>query len=604
MLGPADVSVHRQPVAYRFRVKGSLVVVRAGEAQEVPGRTDRAVHCVRFPSSRTLAARAGRLHPFRHAGQRRAAVPRRREIVQRRQLQRQRAGRQGHDAALRTMYDGDRRAPVALAGDQPVAQMVADGGLAQTALLQLGDDSLTCFWRRQPVIGARVDQDAFAGVAARGFLRPLHHGDLRQVVASGEGLIALVVGRHAHDRAVPIAADHVVGDPDGQPRAGQGMHGITTGELPGRPLSQRLPLHVALALGLRHEGGDCLLHLWRGQPGYQRMLWCQRQVGNAEQRIGPGGEDRDRLLAALDGELHVGAGAAADPVALHRLNRLRPIDHSQVVQQPVGVGRDAQIPLRQRLALDRRAAAPAAPALDLLVSQDGAVLGAPPLLPLGAVGQPALVEQQEDPLRPAVVVRVGRVDLPRPVVAAFDELQLAAVVVGIAAAADRRMRSGAQGVVFGGQAEGVPAHRVQDVVTGHAQVARGDTGGHVVAAVSYREAGARRVGEEVQNVMFRPVRRLPGAVEADLLPVGAPLCFQCAELNLCGHDHVLQIGDSLPWPAPLADTPERDPKRPRAGAARGLSRRLQTVVRRERRANASNVPGSSQEAAVQAGCNC
>ena len=87
---------------------------------------------------------------------------------------------------------------------------------------------------------------------------------------------------------------------------------------------------------------------------------------------------------------------------------------------------------------------------------------APPLRTHRAVGEPALVEhQEEEPLRPAVVFGRRRIDFARPIVGASDQLQLSLEVGGVARNGLLGMQSLEQRVVFGRQTEGVPAHRVQ-----------------------------------------------------------------------------------------------------------------------------------------------
>ena len=141
------------------------------------------------------------------------------------------------------------------------------------------------------------------------------------------------------------------------------------------------------------------------EPVDQRMLGRQHHVGCAEERVGPGREDADhvgagvlgpdarapaglRPVAGVDREIDLGPLAAADPVALHVLDRARPVDVFEVVEQPLGVGGDAQHPLGQRHADDRVPAALALAVDDFLVRQHGAQLRAPVDRHLGPVGQP------------------------------------------------------------------------------------------------------------------------------------------------------------------------------------------------------------------------
>ena len=123
-----------------------------------------------------------------------------------------------------------------------------------------------------------------------------------------------------------------------------------------------------------------------GRPGgrHQRVdqlvLGRQHHVGGAEDGVRPGGEHPDASRAPVwsGREVDVRAGGAADPVALHQLDRLGPVQRVQVVQQPVAVRGDPHHPLLQ-VALEDREVAPVGPAVggDLLVGQHGAQPGAP-----------------------------------------------------------------------------------------------------------------------------------------------------------------------------------------------------------------------------------
>ncbi len=118
------------------------------------------------------------------------------------------------------------------------------------------------------------------------------------------------------------------------------------------------------------------------------VLGRHHEEGRAEQRVGAGGEDGvvDAELLAAEG--HLGALAAPDPVALHRLDVLGPVDRVEVAQQPLGVVGDAQEPLLELADLDERAAALAvAVGVDLLVGEHGLVFGAPLDGRLLAVGE-------------------------------------------------------------------------------------------------------------------------------------------------------------------------------------------------------------------------
>ncbi len=251
------------------------------------------------------------------------------------------------------------------------------------------------------------------------------------------------------------------------------------------------------------------------------MLGGQHGKGHAIHRVGPGGEDAERQAgSAGNGHLELDALAAPDPVALHGQDVLRPVQAVGFGQQLVGVGGDAKEPLFQVAPHHRTVAAPAGALLHLLVGQ-GRLAGLAPVdRRQRLVGQSAPVEQQKDPLRPAVVVGIAGVDLALPVVGGADQLHLPLVVGRVAGRAVARMDPLVDGLVLGGQAKGIPAHRVEHGIALHPVVAADDVGGHIVAAVPHAQAGARRIGKEVKAVEGRAAIRFRRAVEAG---VGPPL---------------------------------------------------------------------------------
>ena len=195
-----------------------------------------------------------------------------------------------------------------------------------------------------------------------------------------------------------------------------------------------------------------------------------------EQRVRAGREDAQGVAAGLvvvGGGLEVDLGAfgSADPVGLHDLDRLRPVESGEV-QQLIRVGRRAQVPLLQVALLDQRAAAPAASlrALDLLAGQ-GPVVRAPIDRRLGAIGQALLHELEEQPLVPAVVLGVRGHDLGIPREGRAHRPELAAHVLDVRHRPRERVAAVLDGGVLRGQAEGIEADREEHVVAVHPPIA-------------------------------------------------------------------------------------------------------------------------------------
>ena len=253
-------------------------------------------------------------------------------------------------------------------------------------------------------------------------------------------------------------------------------------------------------------------------------------------------------------ERDLGALGLADPVLLEALGGIGPVDMVEAFDELVGVGRDAQDPLADRATLHRVVAAVGAGTFGgvehLLVGEDGTQRGAEPDRLLGNVGQAVAEELEEDPLRPAEVVLVRRGELAVPVDREAEHLQLPAEVVDIALGLDGRVFAGGDGVLFGGQAEGVPAHRVEDVEAAGLLIAGEDVGSGVAFRVADVQAGAGGVGEHVQDVVLRlAARNRLGAEGRLFFPDGLPFAFEGREIVVAGfcfrsvHEGV-QIGGS------------------------------------------------------------
>jgi len=171
---------------------------------------------------------------------------------------------------------------------------------------------------------------------------------------------------------------------------------------------------------------------------------------------------------------------------------------------------------------------------DLLAGQGGVAVRAEVHGGFRTVGQAVLVELQEEPLRPAVVLRIAGDGFPLPVEHGAHAAQLAAHVLdigvrpglGVDAALDRR--------VFRRQAKGIEPHREQDVVALHLHVARPRVGGrHRIPVADMQVAG--RIGQHGQGVILGPgqVDRL--AVQVGLGPALLPALFDLPRVIFLGH---------------------------------------------------------------------
>ena len=370
----------------------------------------------------------------------------------------------------------------------------------------------------------------------------LNHRAHRQAVGAGEGEVTLVVRRHRHDGAGAVGHQHVVGDPDRDVLVVDRIDRVGAGERAALVPARRLAFDVGLAGG----AGHVRLHLGaprrRGELGHQRMLGGQHHEGGAPQGIGPGGEHLQGG-AVLGPERHVRALAAADPVGLQGADPLRPVDAVEA-QQLLGIAGDAQKPLLQ-VALDHRGVAALAQPLlahHLLARHGGVAVGAEIDRRMAAVGQVVGQQLDKEPLRPAVILGIGRGRLALPVPHRAHGAQLAAHAVdvgvgpllGVDVALDRR--------VLRRQAEGVEPDRVQHVVTLHAQVAGARVRRrHRIPVADVQVAG--RIGQHGQEVVLLALRIDARPVQPIALPALLPLGLDGG--RIVGHPPLADRGLSL-----------------------------------------------------------
>ena len=267
---------------------------------------------------------------------------------------------------------------------------------------------------------------------------------------------------------------------------------------------------------------------------------------------------------------------------MHQLDRLGPVEVFQLVGEAVAVGRDAEQPLAQRGSFDGMAAAFALTVDDLFVGEDRPQRGAPVDGGLVLIGQSVLVliaphrllslrgdiggdrqlgdrpplararhavgagprvlgvvpcveQLQENPLRPAVIVGVGRGELARPVVAEAERLQLPLERLDVLRGRDGRMSPRPDGVLFGGEAKRIPAHRMEHLLASHPTVPADDVSRRVALGMPHMQPGPRRIREHVQHIhlRFRGIDRAE-LERAVLIPESLPLGFNSLRIE-SGH---------------------------------------------------------------------
>src|SRR5258708_36095560 len=165
---------------------------------------------------------------------------------------------------------------------------------------------------------------------------------------------------------------------------------------------------------------------------------------------------------------------------------------------------------------------PAASVDDLFVGENRLAFVAPPLRSRRAIRKSTLQEEQEEPLRPAVVLRRRRIDLALPIVGTSGNCELTFEVGCVARNGFSRMRSFENRFVLGRQSERVPSHRMQNVESRHPLVASDHVTRNVIVQMPNAKPGARRIRKHLKDVKFRPPRLLASKVQIGPLPLSLP----------------------------------------------------------------------------------
>ena len=247
--------------------------------------------------------------------------------------------------AVLAVDDREGLAPVALAGEQPVAQTVADRALADAGRFEPGVDlgdgvvHAQAIERKRVALGCggvhgRVDHDAIVGderslalvvgQVVAGFRQGLDGVDDRQAELDSEVVIALVAARHGHDGTGAVVHQDVISGEQRKLGTSNRIGGVQAREQTGLLAglvnavlgglgfsSQTIGLHCLDRVGI--AALPILGHISRPFGRYvlqQVMFRGNDGERGAEQRVGTGGVDFHAVqLAAHVGDVRLGGHA-------------------------------------------------------------------------------------------------------------------------------------------------------------------------------------------------------------------------------------------------------------------------------------------------------
>ena len=113
------------------------------------------------------------------------------------------------------MNDGDRRTPISLAGNKPVAQTVVCFERGKSVAFELFDDRFSRFVAEKSVEFSAVYKVAVLNVRQNRVARFVCYNLIDgEIILFGESKISFVVRRNAHNRARAVTIKNVIGGVD------------------------------------------------------------------------------------------------------------------------------------------------------------------------------------------------------------------------------------------------------------------------------------------------------------------------------------------------------------------------------------------------------
>src|SRR5574344_555392 len=188
------------------------------------------------------------------------------------------------------------------------------------------------------------------------------------------------------------------------------------------------------------------------------------------------------VIALFKLEEYCRSFTSTDPVALHCLYGLRPIKAVKTLEELVAICGDLEHPLSDVLLLDLCAASLASSFLYFFVCKTCLAGRTPVDGSMCFISQAPLVELEENPLCPLVVIFITSADFPVPVIGEAKTLYLATEVVDVLFCCDIGMCPCLDSVVFCRKAKRIESHRMKHVVSVHSK----ESGINVCGCISFR----------------------------------------------------------------------------------------------------------------------
>ena len=285
----------------------------------------------------------------------------------------------------------------------------------------------------------------------------------------------------------------------------------------------------------------CFFRVIRDEFFDERVFRSKDHVGDAVDGVDTGGVNRNLIIHAFDLEGELGTGGSTNPVSLHGLDAFRPTGHMvEIRKETVCIVGDLQEPLREVFLDDFILATPAASFFDLFICKDGVAAFAPVDLCFLLISETSLVEDLEKLLCVLVVVFTAGQDFSVPVIGQTKFSLLTGHVVDVGIGPFRRWNAVLDSRIFSRHAEGIKAHRMNDIESLHRLETSDNVTNGVVSDMPHMEI-ARRVREHFQYIVFLSARVRMSFKCFGVLPDFLPFLFDLLRYVLFVHSFTFQI---------------------------------------------------------------
>ena len=297
------------------------------------------------------------------------------------------------------------------------------------------------------------------------------------------------MGGNTHDGSCTVISKDIIGKPDGNLLSVQRINRIGSGEYACFFLVLKT-VHIRLHGSVIDVFVNSVLCFRSCQGRRESMLGSKNHKGCSVKGIRSCGIDGDLLLSSVNREFHFRAIGFADPVRLHLLNFLGPVKLVQIVQKAVRIFGDTQHPLTEILLGHRRTAPFATSVYHLFVGKTSLTGRTPVNGEFLLVCQTFLKHLHEDPLCPFVEIGIRGVYFHIPVIDRRDIVDLLLDILHVLGGGDSRMNAHLDGVVLRREAEGIPAHGMDQVISLKHFITAPHIRDHIASPVSHVETVA------------------------------------------------------------------------------------------------------------------